>query len=63
MFRRDKWWHREIEKMRRENAAREADLVATICHLSGKPLPTPSVEREAQPERVKYAAAPEQYPD
>lgn len=39
MFRRDKWWHREIEKIRREHAAREADLIATICHLSGKPLP------------------------
>jgi hypothetical protein len=38
--RRDKWWHREIEKIRRENAAREADLIATICRLAGKPAPT-----------------------
>lgn len=69
MFRRDKWWHREIEKMRRDHAAREAELIATICHLNGRPIPQPveatrfdpttAPDPETQPH---YVAAPEQYP-
>lgn len=39
MFRGDKWWVREIERMNRAHAADRAELVATICRLSGKPMP------------------------
>lgn len=45
MLRRDKWWHREIEKIRREHAAREAQLIATICRLAGNPEPEPAPAR------------------
>ena len=48
--RREKWWVREIERMNRAHAADRADLVATICHLSGKPLPVESAP-EPSPER------------
>lgn len=67
MFRRDKWWHREIERMRRDHAAREAELIATICHLHGRPLPTPpaafdpTLAPDPEP-KPRYVAAPEQYP-
>lgn len=41
MFRRDKWWHREIERMRREHAAERTELLETISRLAGKPVPIP----------------------
>lgn len=61
MFRRDKWWHREIERMRRDYDAREAELIATICRLVGKPHPsewTPPPE----PQPRTWTASPEQLP-
>lgn len=56
MFRRDKWWHREIEKIRREHAAREHELIATICHLSGRPQPatTAPVDTTDEPEQQQH---------
>lgn len=61
MFRRDKWWHREIEKLRREHAAREAELISTICRLAGNPQPTPPRVRVEQ-EQHTWTASPEQLP-
>lgn len=64
MFRRDKWWHREIERIRRDAAAREAELIRTICHLTGKPLPTPGEPATPAPEPVPrgWIANPDQLP-
>lgn len=43
MFRREKWWHREIERMRREHNAQIDGLLETISRLAGKPAPPPYI--------------------
>lgn len=49
MFRRDRWWHRELDRVRREHAAERAQLVATICRLAGNPEPDTAVRPTAPP--------------
>jgi hypothetical protein len=34
VFRRDRWWNREIERRERAWATERAELVATICRLA-----------------------------
>lgn len=50
MRRSDRWWHREIEKVRREAAVREDRLIAAIAHLSGNPFPADTVPAEPEPD-------------
>lgn len=52
-----------IERMERQYAAERAELISTICHLSGRPLPTVAEPREPEPQRELLYAQPEQYPD
>jgi hypothetical protein len=53
LFRRsDKWWVREIERINRAHEAERAQLIATIAHLSDRPLP----------ERVGWTREPEFVP-
>lgn len=63
MFRRDKWWNREIEKMRREHAQERAELIATISRLAGKPVPTERVTApKTEPTPPLWTPSPEQQP-
>ena len=70
MFRTAKWYMRELERRDRAHAAERAELIKTICHLTGRPLPeieppvkpfdpTTAPDAEKPP---RYVAAPEQYP-
>jgi hypothetical protein len=61
VFRRDRWWNREIERRERAWAAERAELIATICHLSGKPLRVPQPPA-AEPEPRTWTPSPEQQP-
>lgn len=62
MLNRDRWWHREIERMRREHNAQVQTLIETIAHLSGKPLPAGDPIPWLPPEPRQWTAAPEQMP-
>lgn len=50
MLRRERWWVRELERRERAWEAERAQLVATVCHLAGKPLPTVAEPEPAEPE-------------
>jgi hypothetical protein len=53
MFKRDRWWIREIERLNREHAHERALLVQTIARLSGKPDPNeapPVMEPAPEPD-------------
>lgn len=66
MFRRDKWWVHELERINAAHRAERAELIATIAHLSDRPLPERGWERgveHAHPlERPRLLADPEQLP-
>lgn len=65
IFRRDKWWVRELERINREHARERGLLVATIARMAGAPDPAerPPLETE-EPEQPVWSltASPEQLP-
>ena len=61
MFRRDRWWIREIERINRAHAAERAELISTISRLAGKPERTTTVAKP-DPEPVSWTPSPEQLP-
>lgn len=40
MFRRDRWWIREIERINRQHAQERLELLQTISRMVGKPDPS-----------------------
>lgn len=55
---------RTLERMERQYAAERSELISTICHLAGRPLPSFDEPPPTQePERELTYALPEQYPE
>lgn len=65
MIRRDKWWLRELERINREHREERAELIATIAHLAGQPLPDRGWGGDPEPlhqDRPRTLADPDQLP-